>query len=1050
MAEQNYKRHISSKSERLLAGFQMSDTRIEKIKNPMPWFIFSVVFFILSILTFFFVNKLAAIFCFIIAIGGLCYIALLLGRQQIAKHFTLLGQSLYNSPQGVLITDTIGKTKWCNRAFRILLPGVVPPDIKRGNILEGLSLYLANKEDIEAVHRMLQLAATGFEDRMTIMVRLPNGDPASRYVFVSPIDGQEAILWQVTQLQEDAAGLNASLSDTENKYAKEEDDTHFDETKILDHMPCGWFSMNEEGVVLSVNDGFLKIIGVSEAQILKGDFQLSDYIISAKPMEYSESSALLQGRESQNMNGIIHIRRGENGQTVKAWLYQTPQFNDDGTFVATNSIIIPEPHDSLITKEAITEKAVEPVKSVIASDIPVKFANIPMPLIWIDAHRNIKKVNRAFTLLFEQTEDNIIGQPFSILFPSAEGERLQTFLYRVAAGAKSLTLEGLQGLSGQDSLSIRLYAIDAMMDNPNEILLGAQDVSDINKLRSKMSEAEKDQMIGQAAGSIIHDFKNMLGAIIGGAETIMDRVGPDNDIYPDAHTILNSAYRANNLTQWLNRMNRKETGEKNWFDINQLLSNARPALQTVITKKHELIIIRSEDTYGIKLEETAFDQILMNLITNARDAMANNGKVTISSEKHVLNQTRAGFPDDIPVGEWSVIKVQDTGSGIPSHILERIFEKRFTTKKAGRGTGIGLDSVRQMVRAQDGFVNVETEEGKGTLFEIWFPYIQGEAAKEKQAKKYIPQDLTGVGRILVVEDEDQARGYTVKALKQRGYEVLEAVDGQEGLDIIYSENGNFDLIISDISMPRLDGPSMIKESRAHYSDIAVLIISGNSGEDLDRDLEKIGDVPFLAKPYTLEGLVLKVKDILTKKKQQKEASQPAPEQGQKDLFALFTEKSNINTNNNPAKMTNKPKEKIKRSSDSPDLFDDTNQESLIRKPLIILVDDEDTARVFMARKLQSSGFEVFEADDGVGGLDLVLDPNNIHALQLVVTDVNMLSMHGPELATKIWAQLPNLPIVFLSGNIGELRDSVKNSNAYFMEKPITPNKLLEKIQEILE
>lgn len=1047
MAEQNYKRHISSKSERLLAGFQTSNTRMEKIKNPMPWFIVVAAFFLLSILTFFFVNKFTSILCFVMAIGGLCYIALLFGRQQIAKHFTLLGQSLYNSPQGVLITDTSGKTKWCNRSFRILLPGVVPPDIKRGNILEGLSLYLANREDIEAVHRMLQLAATGFEDRMTIMVRLPNGDPASRYVFVSPIDDQEAILWQVTQLQEDAAGLNASLSEAENKHLNNDDNEHFDETKILDHMPCGWFSMDEEGVVLSVNDGFLKIIGVSEAQILKGDFQLSDYIISAKPMEYSESSALLQGRESQNMNGIIHIRRGENGQTVKAWLYQAPEYNDNGDFIATNSIIIPEPHNSQSAKEIITEKVAEPITSLTTSDLPVKFANIPMPLIWIDAHRNIKKVNRAFTLLFEQTEENIIGQPFSILFTPAEVERLQTFLYRVAAGAKSLTLEGLQGLSGQDSLSIRLYAIDAIMDNPNEILLSAQDVSDISMLRSKMSEAEKDQIIGQAAGSIIHDFKNMLGAVIGGAESIMDRVGPDSDIYPHAHIILDSAFRANNLAQWLNRMNRKETGEKNWFDVNQLLSNARPILQTVITKRHELNVQFSDDTYGIKLEETAFDQILMNLVSNARDAMESNGAVTISSEKHVLNQTRLGFPDDIPVGEWTVIKIKDTGSGIPNHILERIFEKRFTTKKAGSGTGIGLDSVRQMVRAQDGFVNVETQEGKGTIFEIWFPYAQAEVVKEKQTKKYIPQDLTGVGRILVVEDEDQARGYTVKALKQRGYEVLEASDGQEGLDIIYSEKGKFDLIISDISMPRLDGPSMICKSRKHYEDIAVLIISGNSGEDLDRDLEKIGDVPFLAKPYTLEGLVLKVKDILTKKKRQKEVSQPVSEHGQKDLFSLFTEKSAGNTIANPTKNINKPK--IKKNNENLDLFDDNERDFLIHKPLIILADDEETARVFMSKKLQSAGYEVFEAEDGVEGLELALDTNNIHALKLVVTDVNMLMMHGPELAAKIWEQLPNLPIIFLSGNIGELRDSVKNNHAYFMEKPVRPNELLEKVQEIL-
>ncbi|MFV0431006.1 MAG: response regulator [Alphaproteobacteria bacterium] len=1042
----------------MLTFLQMDDERMESLRSPLPWVFVVIFLFGISLISFLFLNKIIAIIGAILGLIILCYIFLLMGRKQIARHFTLLGQGLYHSPQGVIITDVSGKSLWCNRAFRILLPGVVPPDIKRGNIMEGLELYLANKEDIEAIYRMLQLATTGFEDRMTIMVRLPNGEPASRYIFVSPIEAQEAILWQVTQLQEEAAALGYSQKEPQNS-------SHFESfanqtlvaeacSEIIDDMPCGWFSMNEEGVILSANEGFLKIVGASKAQISKGDFHLSDYIIDAKPMEYSESSALIQGPESQNMNGIIHIRRRNNGQTVKAWLYQTSQLDEKGEFKATNSIIIPEPKDISQQQEAMQATAQQMVQqphSIVqsqlsASDIPVRFDDIPLPLIWIDAHRNIKQVSHAFSHLFNQNKDSLAGTSFAQLFSPKESERLQTFLYRVSAGAKSLTLEGL---SGEDSLSVRLYAVNASMEDPNEILLAAEDISETYALRSKMSEVEKDRMIGQAAGKIIHDFKNMLAAIIGGAESIMERVEPEDSIYPDAHTILDSAFRADKLAKWLNRMNRSETGERKWLKVDSLLTNARAPLQSALGKQYELKVNPGDDVYGIRVEETAFDQILMNLITNARDAMDENNKerkggmVTISAEKHILNKIHQGFPDEIPLGEWVVVKVQDTGSGIPAHILERIFEKRFTTKKAGSGTGIGLDSVRQMVRGQDGFVNVMTQEGQGTCFEIWLPFEEEPAATQQQAKKYIPTDLSGVGRILVVEDEERARGYTVRALRQRGYEVLEALDGQEGLEIVLNEKGNFDLVVSDISMPRLDGASMIKKFRETYPDIPVLIVSGNSGEDLDRDLEKVGNVPFLAKPYTLEGLVIKVKDILTEQQRQNNVGQkPSDNQDkQGNLFDIFASQGTKTQPLDPQKPPQKPAVAL------PSLYDIKENET--QKPLIILADDEESARIFMARKLQSAGFEVFEAEDGKDGLELALDAMNKNLLKLVVSDVNMITMHGDEMAAHIWAKMPNLPIVFLSGDIGGLRDSIKNPNAYYMEKPVRPNELLAKVQEIL-
>ncbi len=1067
MADQQFKRYIPSKKERLLQFFQTSDAKIEKLDKPKKWFTISVILFLIAIACLFFAQPLALIL-FLVACVILSYATLMLGRHQMADHFILLGQCLDNSPQGVLITTAEGKSLWCNRAFRHLLPGVVPLDITKGQILEGLSQWLANSEDIEAVYRMLQLAATGFEDRMTIMVRSPDGSAESYYLFVSPVEGQEALLWQVTSHQEDASALSSALYDAReaaiSEWKQEENQKKYvtSEAEIIDNMPCGWFSMNEKGVVHSVNDGFLKIVGVKKEQILKGDFHLSSHVIAAEPMKYSHTMSLLQNKEAQDMNGVIYIRRGENGQTIKAWLYQSAKYDAKGRFETTNSVIIPEPEyieQAMKQKQTVQpmQTAVHPVAETqsITSHVPVKFNDIPLPMVWIDGRRNIKKVSHAFFELINRGEGELIGLPFSRLFPSSEAERLQTFLYRVSSGAKSLTIEGLKGISGNDSLSIRLYAVKADTQDPNEILLVAEDISETFALRSKMSEVEKDRLIGQVAGKVIHDFKNSLAVITGGAESVLDQLQPEDSIYPRMHDILDSAQKAAALSKWLNRMNRSNTGDRNWHDANELLLDSRMAVRAALGAKNELTTQYCNEVAGVFIDTIAFDQVLLNLVSNARDAMPKGGQVSISIEKKVLNQPQQRIPDVITPGIWTVIKVADTGSGIPEHILKRIFEKRFTTKKAGEGTGLGLDSVRQTVRSQDGFVAVESVPNQGSIFEIWLPFVEGDKNKIQVQKQHIPVDLSGEGKILVVEDEDRARGYTVRALQQRGYEVTEALDGQEGLELIMQQQGQFDLIISDISMPRMDGPSMIAYSRQKYPEIPVLIVSGNSGEDLDRDLAKIGEVPFLAKPYTLEGLVLKVKSILSQGEQKnKKVSSQKMQEPMGDLFSQFTQKKSAPSKKS-ASQTQSAIGFAQEALASPmvrsnPIAETKEKQEVISsktKPLILLADDENMARILIAQKLSSSGFEVFEVEDGRDGLTIALE--HLELLDLVITDLNMIQMNGDEMAEEIWKKRADLPIIFLSGDISNLRDKINNPNAYYIEKPALPSKVLERIKEII-
>jgi len=333
--------------------------------------------------------------------------------------------------------------------------------------------------------------------------------------------------------------------------------------------------------------------------------------------------------------------------------------------------------------------------------------------------------------------------------------------------------------------------------------------------------------------------------------------------------IRSAALRAAELVAKLLGFSRKQTQQVSVMNLGEVMTDLTPMLRTSVGEKIELKIRSERDLWYVKADKTQIDNVIINLSVNARDAMPSGGRLTIRTrnvaERETQKMTRAGFTP----GEYVLIEVQDTGTGMSPEIMAKIFEPFFTTKSVGKGTGLGLASVYGIVKQSGGFIFPESEVGYGTTFKVYLPRYVPEADEiesansAKQAARLDAKavDLTGTGCVLLVEDEVDVRQFAVRALRLQGYKVLEASDGLEALDVMKANAGKVDIVVSDVVMPEMDGPTLFKELRKENPSMKVILVSGYPNEAFREQLGS-DDFAFLPKPFSLPQLAQKVKEEL--------------------------------------------------------------------------------------------------------------------------------------------------------------------------------------------
>ncbi|GAB4175676.1 MAG: hypothetical protein OHK0024_12690 [Thalassobaculales bacterium] len=416
-----------------------------------------------------------------------------------------------------------------------------------------------------------------------------------------------------------------------------------------------------------------------------------------------------------------------------------------------------------------------------------------------------------------------------------------------------------------------------LADNPERVVaiyLGRQsdgwfsiqlvDVTQRRRLEAQFSQGQKMQAVGQLAGGVAHDFNNLLTAMIGFCDLLLQRHRAGDESFADVMQIKQNASRAANLVRQLLAFSRRQQLAPRVIDVTEVLQELSHLLRRVIGENIHLELEHGRDLKPVRVDPGQLDQVIINLAVNARDAMPEGGRLSLHTA-NVVRQTAERRGDEIvPAGQYVRIELADTGSGIPPDVLPRIFEPFFTTKPVGKGTGLGLSTVFGIVKQTGGFIAVDSTPGRGTRFTIDLPIHQGDGERlvEAAAGEARARDLTGAGTVLLVEDEDAVRLFAARALRNKGYRVIEARNGEAAIDILADDGEPLDLMITDVVMPGIDGPSLIRQARERRPQLAVICISGYSEDSLADRLAGQEGVRFLPKPFSLRQLAGVVKDAI--------------------------------------------------------------------------------------------------------------------------------------------------------------------------------------------
>ncbi len=491
--------------------------------------------------------------------------------------------------------------------------------------------------------------------------------------------------------------------------------------------------------------------------------------------------------------------------------------------------------------------------------------NIPNMIFVKDAETlEFVRFNKAGEQLLGYSQEEVLGKSVYDLFPGSEAE-LFTTKDREALATKALVniLEETitDRRNDQRTLHTRKIPLLDETGRPQYLLGISEDITERRKLEQQFRQAQKMEAVGRLAGGIAHDFNNMLGVIIGNAELAMAQVDPAQTIFAHMREVLKAAERSGELTRQLLAFARKQSVAPKVLDLNATVGGMLKMLRRLIGEDIDLLWEPCRELWPVKTDPTQIDQILANLCVNARDAISGVGKVTIETDCVSFDEAYCREHTGFVPGEYVLLAVSDDGMGMDKEVLEHLFEPFFTTKEVGMGTGLGLATVYGIVKQNDGFINVYSEPGMGTIFKIYFPRTH-EDVSEVQFLQTEKQDLKGTETVLLVEDEESILALAKTILEWHGYTVLPAHDPTTALSLAQSHQDRIDLLITDVVMPGMNGRELNEKLVACNPALKCIFMSGYTANVIAHHGILDEGIHFLAKPFTVSALAEKVREVL--------------------------------------------------------------------------------------------------------------------------------------------------------------------------------------------
>lgn len=775
-----------------------------------------------------------------------------------------------SQPEGVLITDMSGQVVYANKAYMRMTGAASKEEIKTLDMLLG-----RENSALDAVYRLVNCSRDGIPAQEEVRLTEPlnksgslKDETAHWYrIKTRPVTnimpdnmpnithGQGALIaWQISDISDERADQEKFFLELQEAIDH------------LDHAPAGFFSADEEGRILYLNATLAEWLGIDLGAFIPGSANISD-IVAGNGMALINSAKAQTDTSRSTVIDLDLTKR--NGQSLPVRLYHRVYTSKFG-HQSTSRTIVLNHVDGDDASAALRSSEIRFTRF---------FNSAPMAIAAVGKDGKTIRTNARFLDLFASQRENTSGEPsLSIMDIVHERDK--------AAFSKALS-DAFTGqahispidtvLASDENRYIRLFispvsGIDHSSDEEAAIV-SVVETTEQKALEGQMAQSQKMQAVGQLAGGIAHDFNNVLTAIMMSSEMLLANHRASDPSFLDIMNIKNNAGRAAALVRQLLAFSRRQTLRPQVLDLTDVLADLRFMLTKLLNNFNiNLKIEHGRDLWMVKADIGQFEQVAVNLVVNARDAMdAEGGHITLRTRNILAHEVKELNYRELPEADYVLFEVEDDGAGIPADIVEKIFEPFFTTKEVGKGTGLGLSMVYGIIKQTGGFINCHSEIGKGTIFQIFLPrYIDQpqsdtevtQKGKDKRAER--AKDLSGSATVLLVEDEDAVRMGGVRALQSRGYTVHEASTGVEALEVLEELNGQVDIIVSDVVMPEMDGPTLLRELRKDYPDIKFIFVSGYAEDAFAKNLPEDAKFGFLPKPFSLKQLATAVKDMLEK------------------------------------------------------------------------------------------------------------------------------------------------------------------------------------------
>ncbi len=768
------------------------------------------------------------------------------GRSQ---NMGLAKQFMDSMTEGVVVVDGEGRIVYANQAYGDMVGAEAARDVRSVE-----RVFSGEANVAELVYHLGQAASEGRmaqEDVRLVHPLSPHGNGPRWYrLRVRPLtlegdEGKKLTVWRVADITGD----------------RDEQETSFQELQrainFLDHAPAGFLSADAQGRLLYLNATLADWLGYDLARFEQGAITLGS-VVRGDDIVLLDAISGEPGEVKTEILDLDFVKR--NGQSLPVRLIHRVPFGADGTAGDSRTLVL-----NRSPGEDISE-------SLRAAEVRFArfFNSTPIAIASVDREGRLGGTNAPFLKLFGQLAEREAGAaPGKLVDVVAEDKQAELALALQAAADGQGEIPPVDAtLAGDKNRSARFY-VSAVKDgegedNADAAIVYALETTEQRALEAQFAQSQKMQAVGQLAGGVAHDFNNMLTAIIGFSDLLLANHRPSDPAFQDIMNIKQNATRAAGLVRQLLAFSRRQTLRPQVLELGEVLSDLSVLLDRLLGEKVSLKVVHGRDLWPIMADLNQFEQVVINLAVNARDAMPKGGTLTVRTRNVTTEEAAAMDFKGLVPAEYVLLDVEDKGTGMSEEVLEKIFEPFFSTKDVGKGTGLGLSTVYGIVKQTGGFIYPQSVVGEGTTFHIFLPrQIQDEKAEVKKSVEQVSlSDLTGDATILLVEDEEAVRAFAARALASRGYTVLEASSGTEALEVLAEAEGPVNLVVSDVVMPEMDGPSLLVELRKTQPDLKIIFVSGYAEDAFKKNLPENEKFHFLPKPFTLKQLATAVKETL--------------------------------------------------------------------------------------------------------------------------------------------------------------------------------------------